>query len=240
LYACREHAKLLWSINVDRLALRLGAVGADGLFTLMLSTIVLVATLSLSLIWPFRHVVRTARNAPVAVPPGSMLVVLGKRLVNGEVTSDYAARLDRAGKLYSEDNKHSILIVGGFTGDAVVSEAAAGSEYLVHRGVRAAQILVEDASRHTLENLRNARSLLQSSGYESFAIITSRYHLARSRNIAQGLGMNLNLCGAEDEFRLQAAGLPRLLLEACYIHWYYTGAIWSRLTRSKKSLERIS
>lgn len=225
---------------MGRLARRLGTIGADGLFTLLLSNIVLAATLGLSLAWPLRHIVRTARNTPVSAPPGSMLVVLGMRLGNGVVTSDYAARLERAGKLYSCDNSHAILIVGGFTGDAVVSEAAAGSEYLVFRGVHREQILIEDASQHTLENLRNARSLLQSNGCDRFVIISSRYHLARSWIIAQGLGMNPDLCGAEDEFQLQVAGLPRLLLEACYIHWYYTGAIWSRLTCSKKSLDRIS
>jgi len=224
---------------MGRLALRLGAIGADGLFTLLLSNIVIAATLGLSLAWPLLQIVRTARNTPVSAPPGSLLVVLGMRLGNGVVTSDYAARLERAGKLYSGDNSHAILIVGGFTGDAVASEAAAGSEYLVFRGVRREQILIEDASRHTLENLRNARSLLQSNGCDRFVIISSRYHLARSRIIAQGLGMNPDLCGAEDEFQLQVAGLPRLLLEACYIHWYHTGAIWSRLTCSKKSLDRI-
>ncbi len=225
---------------MGRLALRLGAIGADGLFTLLLSNIVLAATLGLSLAWPLRHVVRTARNAPVSVSPGSMLVILGMRLANGTVTRDYALRLERARRIYSDDNSRHILIVGGVTGAAVVSEAAAGSEYLVSRGVRAEQILVEEASRHTLENLRNARSLMESTGFDRFSMISSRYHLARSLIIAQGLGLNPDLCGAEDEFRLQVAGLPRLLLEACYLHWYYTGAIWSRLTRSKKSLERIS
>lgn len=223
-----------------RLVSRLGTIGADGLLTLLLSNIVLAATLGLSLAWPLRHVVRTARNAPVVVPPGSMLVILGMHLSDGTVTRDYALRLERARQLYSDDNSRYILIVGGVTGTAALSEAEAGSDYLVSRGVRAEKILVEEASRHTLENLRNARSLMKSRGVDRFSMISSRYHLARSQIIAQGLGMNPDLCGAEDQFRLQAAGLPRLLLEACYLHWYYTGAIWSRLTRSKKSLERIS
>jgi len=225
---------------VGLLTLRLGAIGADGLATLLLSNLVLVATLGLSLGWPLRHVVRTARNASVLAPAGSLLVVLGMRLREGVVTPDYALRLERARQLYSDNNSRYIMIVGGVTGAIAVSEAAAGSEYLVSRGLDAEKILIEDASHNTLENLRNARSLMESKGFGRFSMISSRYHLARSLIIAQGLGMNPDLCAAEDEFQLQAAWLPRLLLEACYIHWYYTGAIWSRLTRSKKSLERIS
>jgi uncharacterized SAM-binding protein YcdF (DUF218 family) len=227
-------------VNVSRLVLRLSAIGADGWLTLLFSNMALAATLGLSLGLPLGHVVRTARNASVLAPPGSMLVVLGMRLGKGAVTGDYVKRLERAIRLSRDDSNRYILIVGGLTGTSVVSEAAVGSEYLVSRGVRAEQIRTEDASRHTLENLRNVRCLMELYGLDRFTIISSRYHLARSRIIAQGLGMNPDLCGAENEFRLKMAVLPRLLLEAYYIHWYYTGAIWSRLMRSKKSLERIS
>jgi len=225
---------------VDRLILRLGAVGADGLFTLFLSSLVVAATFGLSLGWPLRHVVRTARSAHITAATGSMLVVLGMRLGKGAVTGDYARRLERAIRLYRQDDKRTILVVGGSTGSSVASEAATGCDYLISRGVRAEQIHLEDASRDTLENLRNARCLMQSNGVARFTIVSSRYHLARCRIIAQGLGMHPDLCGAEDAFRLDMAGLPRLLLEAFYIHWYYTGAIWSHLTRNKKSLERIN
>jgi uncharacterized SAM-binding protein YcdF (DUF218 family) len=231
---------LFYGFRVDRLVQRLGAVGADGLFTLFLSSLVLVATFGLSLGWPLRHVVRMARSAPVMAATGSMLVVLGMRLDKGTVTDDYARRLERAIRLYRQDDKRTILVVGGLTGSSIASEAATGCDYLTSRGVRAEQILLEDASRDTLENLRNARCLMKSNGVDRFTLISSRCHLARCRIIAQGLGLNPDLCGAEDVYRLEIAGMPLLLLEAFYIHWYYTGAIWSRLTRNNKSLERIS
>lgn len=220
--------------------LRLGALGADGLFTLLLSNIVLVGTIGLSLGWPLRYVIRTARNASVMATPGSVLVVLGMRLSKGSVTDDYVRRLERAIKLYYDDNNRYILIVGGLTDASLLTEASRGSEYLISCGVRPEQIFIEDASRHTLENLRNARAVMESNNFAKFTIITNRYHLARSLIIAEGLGMNPDLCGAEDCFKLAMTRLPCLLLEAYYIHWYRTGTIWSRLIRSEKSLERIS
>lgn len=225
---------------MDRLLPRLAAIGTDGLYTLLLSNLVLVLTAGLSLWWPLRNVVNTARNAPVAVPPDSALVVMGMRLDHGEVTGDYVTRLERAIRIYRDDGGCVVLIVGGLTGTATVSEASRGRDYLLTRGVCPEHILIEDASRNTLENLRNARSMLEVCGYREISIISNRYHLARSMKIARGLGMKAGLCGAEDECGPLAALLPRLLLEAYYIHWYHTGTVWSRLTRNRKSLERIS
>jgi uncharacterized SAM-binding protein YcdF (DUF218 family) len=225
---------------VGKLTLRLGAIGTDGLFTLLLSNVVLAVTGGLTLGWPLLHVVRTARNAPVMAPPGSVLMVLGMRLNKGEVTDDYARRLERVLRLYNDDSNRSILIVGGLTGASIVTEAARGSEYLISGGISSEKIFIEDSSRHTLENLRNARSLIGAKGFGKFTIITNRYHLARSLIIAKGLGMNPSLCGAEDDSKQAVTRLPRLLLEAYYIHWYRTGAFWSRLTRNRKSLKRIS
>jgi uncharacterized SAM-binding protein YcdF (DUF218 family) len=172
--------------------------------------------------------------------PSSVLVVLGMRLHNENITSGYTSRLERAVKLYRDNPNRQILIVGGLTGSSKVTEASRGREYLISRGVRAEQIIIEDSSRHTLENLRNARSVMEIKGFDKITLITNRYHLARSFVIAQGLDMNPALCGAEDDFKLGTTLLPRLVLEAYYIHWYRTGAIWSHFTQNKKNLERIS
>ena len=225
---------------MGRLMMRLRAIGADGLFTLLLSNIFLVATVGLSLGWPLLYVIRVGRNASIMAQPDSVLVVLGMRLSNREIDGDYKMRLNRATKLYVDDDNRYILIVGGITGTSLVSEAIRGKEYLISCGVRSEQIFIEDASRHTLENLRNARSFMASKGFDKFTLITNRYHLARSLMIAQGLSLNPDLCAAENDFKMEITRLPRLLLEAYYIHWYLTGSIWSRLIRNKKSLKRIS
>jgi uncharacterized SAM-binding protein YcdF (DUF218 family) len=149
-------------------------------------------------------------------------------------------RLERARKLCCSDRQRVALVVGGRTGTAGVTEAARGRQYLITRGMSPERVLVEDASRHTLENLRNARSLLMVKDLECCTLISNRYHLARCQVIARGLGMDPELCAAEDSFLPTLAMVPRLLLEAYYIHWYRTGALWSRLIHSKKSLARIS
>ena len=219
---------------------RFGVLGMDGLFTFSLSNLILLLTAGLSLIWPLRQVIKTAQKTSTTAPADLMLVVLGKSLQQGEVDTEYTARLDRCFELYRAGRK-PILILGGVSDSRYASEAEKGREYLLHKNVNAADILLEDASLHTLENLHNARAIIQQKSLDTaFVLITSRYHLKRSEVIANGLGMNPVLCAAEDNFILTWRKVPRLLLEAFYIHWYHTGTIWSRLTNNKKSLSRIS
>ncbi len=220
--------------------MRLQAYGTDGLFTLLLSNIVIMVTAGLSLVLSLLYVIRIARSAPVSAMPESILVVLGVRLDNNKVNTDYQYRLDRVIGLCNEDSSHPVLVVGGNTGFSSVSEASMGVAYLVAQGISPERISVEDISQHTLENLRNIRSFMNSNGIDDFTIISNRYHLARVLVISRGLGMKPCLCAAENDFALELAKLPRLLLEAYYINWYHTGEIWSRLVRNRKSLERIS
>lgn len=219
---------------------RFGVLGIDGLFTFSLSNLILLLTAGLSLIWPLRQVIKVALKTSTAAPTNLMLVVLGKSLQQGEVDAEYTERLDRSFELYQTDHR-PILILGGVSDNRYASEAEKGQEYLLNRKVGDADILLEDTSLHTLENLHNARALIQHQSLDTaFILITSRYHLKRSEVIAKGLGMKPVLCAAEKKFIFSWHKVPRLLLEAFYIHWYHTGSIWSRLTHNRKSLSRIS
>lgn len=213
---------------------------ADGLFTLLLSNAVIVVTGGVFFLLQLQRVVNTARRVTIRSRPASLLLVLGMRLRGGEVRKDYARRLDRALALYGEHPGSRILVLGGSPDGRTVTEADRGKAYLVSRGIDPDHILLEDASRHTLENLFNARRVLAAGAYERVTLISSRYHLARCQMIAAGLGLHPELCAAEDRFSPTAGLIPRLFLEAYYLHWYQTGAVWSRLVRSHGSLARIS
>ena len=132
-----------------------------------------------------------------------------------------------------------ILLLGGVTGNNRSSEAEMGLRYLLDKGINPDRLLLEDRSRHPLENLRNARAFIASHP-GSVAILSNRFHLARCSALASGLGMEHELCAAEEELRLSLPLAGRLLLEAFYLHWYETGKRWSRWTRDRRSLERIS
>ncbi len=215
-------------------------MGWDGLVMLLLSNLMLLATLGLSGLWQFRRVWRIARDAPATVAEkGGWVVVLGLRLQHDQVTLDYARRLQRAAALYQADPRRWLLLVGGRAG-GTVSEAERGRQFLLERGVPADRLFVEDQSLNTLENLRQARRLLMGGEQRSWVLVTQRYHLARVQALARGLGLQPRLCAAEERLRHDPGTLWRLALEAYYLHWYDVGRIWSRWTRNRKSLARIT
>ena len=214
-------------------------MGWDGLAMLALSNLLLLATLGLSGLWLLRRVWRIARDAPVAGVDGDWIVVLGARLIHDQVAPGYARRLRRVAALHQADPRRRILLVGGHTGGSV-SEAERGREFLLELGLPAASLFIEDQSLNTLDNLRQARRLLAGDRVRPFVLVTSRYHLARSQALARGLDLQPVLCAAEDRLRLKPWTLWRLGLEAWYLHWYEVGKAWSRWTRNRHSLARIT
>lgn len=216
------------------------SMGWDGLAMLALSNLLLLATAGLSGLWALQRVWRIARSAPcVADADSGWVIVLGMRLRRNRVSRDYSDRLQRAAALYRANPRHRLLLVGGTTGGNV-SEAECGRQFLLEIGIPASSLFVEDRSLHTLDNLRHARPLLGDDGDRPFALVTNRYHLARSQALAHGLGLRPLLCAAEDRLRLNPATLWRLGLEAYYLHWYAVGNAWSRWTRNRHSLARIT
>ncbi|MFZ4791495.1 MAG: YdcF family protein [Candidatus Competibacteraceae bacterium] len=214
-------------------------MGLDGLAMLALSNLVLLATGGLSGLWLLGQVWRVARTTPATDNANGWIVVLGVRLRRDRIQPDYALRLHRAAALYRANPERQILLVGGTTGGSL-SEAAHGRQFLIEAGVPAACLFTEDHSLHTLENLRQARQLLTEVREQPFTLVTNRYHLARSVIMAAGLGLQANLCAAEDRLRLNLPTVGRLLREAYYLHWYHVGRLWSRWTRNRHRLARIS
>ena len=225
--------------KMQRRFARQRAMGWDGLGTLLLSNILLLATLGLSGLWLFRQVWRIARDTPFQVVESGWVVVLGVRLQGDQVSSDYACRLERAAALCRADSQRRILLVGGQTGGSV-SEAERGRQFLIKKGLPIDLLSIEDQSLHTLDNLRRARQVLGEDRTQSWVLVTSRYHLARSEILARGLGLHPVLCAAEEHLHLDPLVLWRLALEAGYLHWYKVGRAWALWTGRHRSLARIT
>lgn len=222
------------TINVNA-----ASIGGDGYFTLILSNVLILCTAGISLLWYLKQVVKYATQTPSVTPNCDVLMVLGMRPDNDNPGEDFITRLNRAKTLFEVGSANKILIVGGKTGNNSKTEAQIGMEYLAGAGIPPDFILLEDHSRHTLENLSNARSVYLGKNEKSTSIITSRFHLARSHIMAKGLQLSHTMCGAEERFDTSLRNLLHIFVEAYFIHWYYTGKLWANSIRSEKSLRRI-
>ncbi|WLT30720.1 YdcF family protein [Geothrix sp. PMB-07] len=216
---------------------KLGPGGAASLGLALLSCFGLVG-----LPWAYRlaQVLRGASGDEAA--PADAILVLGRRLEADQPTRVFLARLAHAERLWRSGLAPRIFVAGGATGASVRSEAEAGRDWLVARGVPLEAILLEGRSQHTLENLFNVRAEMRDAGWSTLLMVSDSLHLARAQATAQGLGLAVRCSPALEAppARGSAGWWRRAASEAFLLHWYHTGMLYSRLIRSQRQLERVT
>ena len=96
----------------------------------------------------------------------------------------------------------TVVVSGGQADDEHVSEAQAMYDYLVEHGVDGAQIIREDQSRNTWQNINYTLELFQSgeaADTEQVLLVSSDFHLTRIQmlwNRASGGGDTLSTLAA--------------------------------------------
>jgi uncharacterized SAM-binding protein YcdF (DUF218 family) len=189
----------------------------------------------------FVHVVRTARRAPIRPAHARTVLVFGKHAPDGRLDADFAARIARAHDLWRERAPQTIVLLGG-SAPGHPAEAEVARDALHAAGIAAdAPLQLEKASRDTLQNLRNARDLLDDEARRApVTLLSSRYHLARCALFARQLGLDAELCAAEPALRWTPTTAIRLAGEAAYVCWVDLGTRWARLTRNRRMLARVT
>ncbi len=131
-------------------------------------------------------------------PETEYVIVLGCSIrPDGSVTPLLRGRLDAGIAAYERGGRQAKIVVSGGQGsDEVISEAQAMANYLLSQGVRKADIVPEDESTTTEENLRNSLAIVNSrGGMGHCTIATSSYHCLRAAMFARRLGINASCAG---------------------------------------------
>lgn len=123
--------------------------------------------------------------------PADAAIVLGAAVWANEGASPTLRRraLHAAG-LYFDGKVGRIIGCGGL-GQNPPTEAEMIRRICVGAGVPDADILLEDLSTTTRENLIHAQTLMRAAGCASAVIVTDRYHAPRARLMARSLGMTV-------------------------------------------------
>ena len=117
-----------------------------------------------------------------------IIIVLGSGVrEDGSLSSDFKARLDKC-LTYYEGNGGTIVVTGKKGRKEPVAEAVAGRNYLVKKGVPEGDIRVDDQSKNTYENIRNAYELTKDIEDKKVVIVSSCFHLFRAGFIAHKVG----------------------------------------------------
>lgn len=107
------------------------------------------------------------------------LVLLGCRVTAGGLSGAAARRAARAAAAYREGLAACVLVSGGRAWDGLVEADALAAE-LERAGVPRSALLLERASRTTLENARLTAPLLVELAARSVGLVSCDWHLARA------------------------------------------------------------
>lgn len=215
-----------------------GKIDTDGYFMLLLSVFVIFATAGISYVFYFWKTYVFASSAKMDCHGDRMVCVLGKKLLNDKPDKEYLLRLERARIILEEDSGSEVMLLGGRTGTATISEAYAGKEYLIGHKIEASRIHLEEKSHNTLENFSNAIELLKNKN-KKLIVISNRYHLARAKQLALGLGLKVEVCAAENKLKMNFSTFTKILLEALHVHWYTVGRHYAHITNNHRMIDRV-
>ena len=129
------------------------------------------------------------------------IVIHGAGLLGGKrISRLLASRIDKAIEVYELCGRRAKLIPSGGRGsDEDISEAEAIRNYLLEKGIPAADILIEDRSTTTMENLRYSRELIEAGDSKRpyrCVFVTSNYHVLRTAVYARKAGLSGECVGA--------------------------------------------
>jgi uncharacterized SAM-binding protein YcdF (DUF218 family) len=117
-------------------------------------------------------------------------VVLGAAVWSRGVSPVFRERINHAIDLYRRGRVHKIIFTGGQGNANEPTEAAAARDYALSNGISPNDILIEQRSHTTYENLVYAKQLADVHGLKKVLIVSDPMHMKRAIAMAQDVGLD--------------------------------------------------
>ncbi|MGP4061337.1 YdcF family protein [Halobacillus sp. H74] len=125
------------------------------------------------------------------IPEADAAIVLGAAQWDGKPSPVFEGRLKQGIELYEEGKVEYLVLTGGTSENAASSEAEVGKDYAIAHGVAKEDILYEDRSLMTEDNLKNAKKVSGEKSIDTFLLISDQFHLKRAVIMAENQGMDV-------------------------------------------------
>jgi uncharacterized SAM-binding protein YcdF (DUF218 family) len=159
------------------------------------------------------------------------IIILGSGLINGDTVSPLLAGRIQAGiKIYQKQAKRKrksvvpkLILSGGQGADEKISEAQAMKQYAIEHGVKEEDILIEDQSKNTYENMFNSKKIIEAREADikkcRILFCTTNYHVFRSAVYAQHVGLRAEGIGASTKGYFRYNATIREFIALIKLHW---------------------
>ena len=119
-------------------------------------------------------------------------IVLGAAVWGERLSPVFQERVNHAIDLYRAKRVRKIIFTGGQGNLTEETEAAAARRFAISNGIPTEDILVEETSTSTYENLLFAKPIAESNGIKSILLVSDPLHLKRSIEIARSLNYDVH------------------------------------------------
>ena len=147
----------------------------------ILSVIVLGAGLLAWRVYSFRNTTSDG--------PADAAVVLGAAVWTKEPSPVFKERINHAINLYRKGSVRKLIFTGGQGNPGEPTEASAARDYALQSGLPASDILLEDKSHTTYENILNSKQLADAHGIRTVLIVSDPLHMKRAMTMARDVGL---------------------------------------------------
>ena len=116
-------------------------------------------------------------------------VVLGAAVWTKEVSPVFRERINHAINLYRKGQVRKLIFTGGQGNPGEPTESSAARQYALESGVPASDILIEEKSHNTYENILYAKQLADTNGMKKVLIVSDPLHMKRAMAMASDMGL---------------------------------------------------
>lgn len=180
----------------------------------MFLCVVFTTVVSLVAFTPLPNVLaRPLGVKPVYKQADVILVLSGGVYPNGSLSYFTSERVVQAVALYRRGFASKMILSGGLSlGNETNLDAEAMKRVVIELGVEEEDIIIEDRSRNTYENMKYSKLIIDEMGFKEVLLVTSAIHTFRSLEIGKDSGLNLIPASPEPFEEYREVPIDRLLL----------------------------
>lgn len=122
------------------------------------------------------------------------VVILGAAVRGKTMTLALYQRMEKGLEYLNKYPNMKVVVSGGKGPGEDIPEAQAMKKFLLEHGISDKNIIVEDKSKNTMQNLKNTKSILEKLyGKQNFkiALVTSNFHIFRAKMLAKRAGFKV-------------------------------------------------
>lgn len=160
--------------------------------------------------------------------PADAVIVLGAAAWDKRPSPVFRERINHAITLYKTQQAGKLIFTGGTPKPGFMSEAEVGRRYAIQQGVPKTDILYENRSRDTYQNLVNAKQVANNNNINSVIIVSDPYHMARAAVMAHDLDLAAQTSPTPTSRYGATQSKIRFLLQESYLLTMYRWLEWSR------------